>query len=155
MSSTFTVRQTCSTLWDFWIYPQPLIWLVTRSSYVNSTLHSWSVVQLYIGSSHQSYPRQHVCVRSTSLTSTRKVCGIPQGSVVVAILFLIYLTYLWNLSPDCVPGAADTYLDVHQWCGWLDVLKLDSAELREDWDSLATSNRRPHQCSADYESALR
>jgi hypothetical protein len=34
--------------------------------------------------------RQHVRVRSTSSLSTRMVCGVPQGSVLGAILFLIY-----------------------------------------------------------------
>ena len=34
--------------------------------------------------------RQHVRVRSTSSPSSRMLCGIPQGSVLGAILFLIY-----------------------------------------------------------------
>ena len=40
--------------------------------------------------SYLSNRRQHVHVGSTSAPSTRMVCGIPQGFVLGAILFLIY-----------------------------------------------------------------
>jgi len=40
--------------------------------------------------SYLSNRRQHVRVRSTSSQSTRMLCGIPQGSVLGAILFLMY-----------------------------------------------------------------
>jgi hypothetical protein len=66
---------------------QPLILLFTRSFYVDLLLRSWSVEQLYTGSSlNLPNQRQRSRVGSTSSWSTRMACGSPQEYILGASL---------------------------------------------------------------------
>ena len=116
--------------------------------------------------SYLSNRRQHVRVGSTSSLSTRMVCGVPQGSVLGAILFLIYggdlqqIIEKHGLRPhlyaddsqiygSCRPSAClelQTRIsacidDVADWmCS--NRLQLNSAKTEILW---STSSRRLHQ----------
>ena len=104
--------------------------------------------------SYLSNRLQHVLVGSSSSSPCFMVWSVPQGSVLGALLFLLYCCDLQliieshGLSPHLYaddsqiygscrpsPGVADAHLNVHWRCRWVDALKSFSVKFHEDRDS--------------------
>jgi len=94
-------------------------------------IRSWDQ-QLF--QSYLSNRLQHVRVGSSSSSPGSMVCGVPQGSFLRAILFLLDSGDLQLI----IESHGLTHLNVYLTCSWVDAFKSPSTKCGEDWDPLVS-----------------